>query len=385
MFILSAFHAPFTGKVYPKFAHMELFWQIALTKVDGVGPIVAKKLLQHCGSASHVFKAGKGKLLKIPEVGNYTANSIQNFNDFKKIEEEIRFIEDQKIRIYFYADKEYPFRLKNNEDCPILLYQRGDCDLNSDKILGIVGTRKPTEYGLMFCEKLLSQLKGHGITTVSGMAYGIDVCAHKHSLMNQIPTIGVFAHGLDRVYPSLHRKYVDRILENKGGFVTEFLSGTNPERENFPKRNRIVAGLCDALIVIETAKRGGSMITSELAWQYDRCLFAVPGRYNDPKSEGCNFLIKTNRASLLEQPEDLLKSMLWNKTDTNKLFQKTLPIDLPPEVQLILQLFEKNKVYEIDALMKDSELSGSKIALSLLDLEFRGHIRTLPGKRYQRI
>ncbi|MFM9945153.1 MAG: DNA-processing protein DprA [Bacteroidia bacterium] len=362
---------------------MELQYQIALTLVDGVGPVTAKNLISYCGSASAVFKAKKSTLVKIPEIGEVTANAVLAFKDFKKAEDELKFIEKHKIKTFFYADKGYPYRLKSTPDCPVILYQLGNFDLNAEKIIGIVGTRKPTEYGKQFCEKLLEDLSGTGATVISGMAYGIDVCAHKAALKNKLPTVGVLAHGLDRLYPADHKKYAKSMMENKGGLITEFLSGTNPDRENFPKRNRIVAGLCDALIVVETAQRGGSMITAELAWQYDRTLMALPGRSGDEKSAGCNFLIKTNKAEMIENSLDLVRSLGWDVQSKTPPSQRALPIDLNPEETLLWNMFKEKPLMEIDEIIGVSSLSSSQAALTLLDLEFKGLIKTLPGKRFQ--
>lgn len=351
--------------------------------MDGVGPVIAKNLISYCGSASAVFKAKKSTLLKIPEIGEVTAKAVLAFTDFKKAEDELKFIEKHKIKTLFYASPDYPYRLKSTPDCPVILYQLGNADLNAEKIIGIVGTRKPTEYGKQFCEKLLEDLSGTGATIISGMAYGIDVCAHKAALKNDLPTVGVLAHGLDRLYPADHKKHVKPMMASNGGLITEFLSGTNPDRENFPKRNRIVAGLCDALIVIETAQRGGSMITAELAWQYDRTLMALPGRTNDEKSTGCNFLIKTNKAEMIENSLDLVRSLGWDVESKLPPSQRSLPIDLSPEETLLWNMFKEKPMMEIDEIIGVSSLSSSQAALTLLDLEFKGLIKTLPGKRFQ--
>jgi DNA processing protein len=367
------------------FASLELVAQIALTLVEGVGPVIAKNLISYCGSASAVFKTKRSLLLKIPEVGEYVANSVLAFKDFAKAEEELLFIEKHKIKTYFYGEQGYPYRLKENADCPVILYQLGNADLNSEKIIGIVGTRIPTEYGKHFCEKLIEDLSGSNIMVVSGMAYGIDVCAHRAAIKHGLPTVGVMAHGLDRLYPAEHKKHVKSMINKGGGLVTEFLSGTNPDRENFPKRNRIVAGMCDAIIVVETAKRGGSMITAELAWQYDRTLMALPGRSRDEKSEGCNFLIKSNKAEMIENASDLLASKGWDKSAIVPPSQRQLPLDMSDSELKLLHLFKKKNVCEIDEIIGISGMSSSQTALTLLDLEFKGYIKTLPGKRFQMI
>lgn len=362
---------------------MELLNQIALTQIEGVGNVLAKNLISYCGSATDVFKTKKSLLLKIPDIGEYTAKSIISFSDFSKAEKEVKFIEQHNIKTYFYASQNYPYRLKSNNDCPILLYQLGDADINTDKIISIVGTRKPTEYGKNFCENLIENIAETNTTIISGMAYGIDICAHKAALKNNLPTVGVLAHGLDRLYPAEHKKFAKNIIENGGSLLTEFLSGTNPDRENFPKRNRIVAGLSDAVIVIETAIRGGSMITAELAWQYDRVLMALPGKINDEKSAGCNFLIKTNKAEMIENAVDLLHSLGWDIIKGNNIKQKELPINLSEDEMLIYNLLNEKKFIEIDEIISISGLNSGKVALTLLDLEIKGFIKSLPGKRFQ--
>ena len=351
--------------------------------MDGVGPVLAKNLISYCGSASEVFKAKRSTLLKIPVIGEVTASAVLAFKDFSKAEAELKFIDKHNIKTYFYASKDYPYRLKSIPDCPVILYQLGNADLNPDKIIGIVGTRKPSEYGKNFCEKLIAELTETGVTVISGMAYGIDICAHKAALKHQLPTVGVLAHGLDKMYPAEHKKYALEMALKQGGVVTENLSGTIPERENFPKRNRIVAGLCDALIVIETARKGGSMITAELAWEYDRTLMALPGRNIDNNSAGCNYLIKTNRAEMIENTEDLLQTMRWDAPNKVLPAQRALPLDLSKEESLIWNLLKEKNLMEIDEIISVSSLSSSQAALTLLDLEFKGYIKPLPGKRFQ--
>ncbi len=362
---------------------MELLYQIALTQINGVGAVLAKNLISYCGSASEVFKTKKSTLLKIPDIGLFTANSVLAFNDFKRAETELSFIEKNKIKPLFYADPNYSYRLRSTVDCPVLLYQLGAANLNADKIIGIVGTRTPTEYGKQFCDRLVEDLSHTGCMIISGMAYGIDICAHKAALKFGLPTLGVMAHGLDKLYPSVHKKHVDSMILNQGGLVTEFISNTNADRENFPRRNRIVAGLCDAIIVIETARRGGSMITAELAWQYDRNLLALPGRIGDEKSEGCNYLIKTNKAEMIESALDLEKSLGWDMATKLPAAQRSLPIDLSQEETIIWTLIKEKKIIGIDEIVSVSTLGNSRVALTLLDLEFKGFIKSLPGKRFQ--
>lgn len=351
--------------------------------VNGVGPVIAKHLLSNCGNASAVFKTGTSQLRKIPEVSEQVAQSIIRFKDFARAEDEVRFMEQNGIQALFYTDPGYPWRLKSNADCPILLYQRGNTNLNSDRMLAVVGTRMPTDTGRNFCEQLITDLQSEGITVVSGMAYGIDICAHRSALKNHLQTVGVLAHGLDRLYPAAHQKHIREIVDQGGSLITEFTTGTIPDRENFPKRNRIVAGLCDVVVVVETALKGGSMITAELAWQYDRILMALPGRYNDEKSEGCNQLIQSNKAELIRNADDLLKAAGWNKAPKQVRRQVPIPLNLNEKESILMQLLQQKSPRGIDELVLLSGLSSSQTALTLLDLECNGYLKTLPGKQFE--
>ncbi|HWY12705.1 MAG TPA: DNA-processing protein DprA, partial [Bacteroidia bacterium] len=278
----------------------ELLYQIGLTLINGIGDGHAKNLLTNCGTAKAVFEAQKSDFLKIPGVGEHVANLVINGkNILKEAEKEVRFVEENNITPLFYTDENYPQRLKFCNDSPVLLYYRGNANLNAEKIIAVVGTRLPSEYGIEQAEKFINELKGSGILVVSGLAYGIDVLAHKKSLENDLDTVGVVAHGLDRIYPQAHEGVAMK-MQKKGGILTDFRSGTNPDAVNFPKRNRIVAGMCDALVVVESKRDGGSLITATIANSYNKDVFAFPGRTNDPQSEGCNAFIKMNRASLME-------------------------------------------------------------------------------------
>ena len=272
----------------------DLLYQIALTLIPNIGPVQAKILLQHC-NPDEIFHAKKSFLEKIEGIGAVRAASITAFRDFSKVEEEIKFIEKYKIKPLFIGSKEYPQRLLNCYDSPTILYYKGNADLNASKIIAVIGTRNHTEYGKQLTENLINDLAASNITVVSGLAYGIDALAHKAALKNNLPTIGVLAHGLDQVYPPLHAGLAKDMIKNNGGLLTEFRSYTTPDKHNFPTRNRIVAGMSDATIVIETGIKGGSMITAELANSYNKDVFAFPGKTTDSKRAGCNYLIKSNR------------------------------------------------------------------------------------------
>lgn len=359
-----------------------LLYQIALTLVPGVGDIGAKKLIAYCGSAEGVFKEKRKNLIKIPGLGETTANAILSAKVLDRAGKEIDFTAKHNIKTFFFLDKDYPYRLKNCIDGPVMLYYKGSADLNSDRILGVVGTRRATGYGRDMCRNLIREIAMPGLLVVSGLAYGIDTYAHKSALENQIPTIAVLAHGLDRIYPDQNRGLAEKMIAN-GGLLTDFMSETNPDRENFPKRNRIIAGLCDALVVAETAMRGGAMITANIANSYNRDVFAFPGKTTDNWSEGCNFLIKTNKAALIQSAEDIRYIMQWEDNAKSKSGkQKQLFREFTPEEEIVLKMLEENKEVSFDYLVIESKLTASKIAAILLNLEFDGIVKSLPGKMF---
>lgn len=361
----------------------ELLYQVGLTMLNGIGDGSAKSLLAYCGSAKAVFKSKKTTLLKIPGIGEHGASSvINNKHVLKEAEKELCFIEENQVVPLFFTDPRYPQRLKYCHDGPVLLYYKGNADLNAEKIISIVGTRLPSRYGIEQTEKFIHELHDSGILVVSGLAYGIDILAHKKALENQLSTVGVVAHGHDRFYPQLHET-IARKMYKQGGILTDFRSGTNPDAVNFPKRNRIVAGICDALIVIESKRDGGSLITATIANSYNKDVFAFPGRTNDPQSEGCNAFIKMNRASLIENAADLFYMMSWNtepKIKTEK--QIPLPLNLSADEQKIVDVLKTKKQTHIDEIAYTSGFSVSKVAALLLQLEFSNLVKTLPGKMY---
>lgn len=360
----------------------ELKYQIGITLIEGVGDVVAKKLIAYCGSVEAVFKEKKAALLKVPGIGGNVANAICSQKVIERAEEEIRFIETHSLSPLFYLDKEYPKRLKYCNDGPIMLYARGNMNLNQQKVISIVGTRKATEYGKEICNELVKDLSCHDVVIVSGLAYGIDICAHKAALKNNMETIAVVAHGHDRVYPYVHKPVLNSMYD-KGGMVTEFISKTNPDRENFPKRNRIIAGLADATIVIESTRKGGALITAEIANSYNRDVFAVPGKLEDDSSKGCNWLIKVNKAALIESVKDVEYIMGWQNNETRKKSaQKKMFVDLTLEQEKIIDLLEVGAL-GIDSISLESQMSTSKVASTLTTLEFTGLVKCLPGKVYQ--
>lgn len=361
-----------------------LLYKIAITLIPEIGDITGKKLISYCGGVEAVFREKKNVLMKIPGVGIHLANCIINQAVLKRAEEEIKFIEKFKITPLFYLDKNYPQRLKHCADNPMMLYYKGNADLNSSRIISIVGTRNATEYGKELCNNFIKDVSEMDILIISGLAYGIDACAHKAALENNLKTVGVLAHGLDRIYPHLNKPLAGKMLNN-GGLLTEFISDTNPDRENFPKRNRIVAGISDAVIVVESALKGGALITGDIANSYNRDVFAFPGRIGDKYSEGANNFIKTNRAALIQSAKDLKYIMRWDENDNKSKIpkQQKLFIELTPEEKILVEIMTNEGETGFDKLYLQSKLNMSKVAASLLNLEFEGVVKVLPGKVYK--
>jgi DNA processing protein len=364
--------------------HKDLLHQIALTLVPNIGDVRAKALLETFGDAESIFKTSKKNLENIEGIGSIAANSIKHFADFKICEDEIKFIEKSKITPLFITDKNYPQRLLNCYDSPTLLYYKGNANLNTTKIISIVGTRSNSDYGKNVCDKIIEDLAEQNVLIISGLAFGIDTIAHKASLKNNLKTVGVMAHGLDKVYPAQNKTLAVDML-SQGGILTDFMSGTNPDRQNFPLRNRIVAGICDALLVIESSAKGGSLITAELANSYNKDVFAIPGRVNDSRSEGCNYLIKNNKALLITSADDLLHIMNWKEAPKKVKQQRELFIELTPDEKIITDILKERENIQIDELYFKSGLSSSAVAQALLMLEMQGVVASLPGKVFKLI
>ncbi len=368
----------------PLAMHSQLLYQIALTQIPGIGPVKAKALLAYCGTPEAIFKERQSALMRIPDIGEVTSASIQllKTDALLRAEKEVSFIEKNAIEVLFYTDKKYPERLRLCDDGPIILFSRGTMDLNTQRIISVVGTRNATSYGKGFCEQLLSGIAHLKPLVVSGLAYGIDICAHRHAMNLGIQTVGVMAHGLDVVYPSLHLSAA-REMENNGGLISEFVSQTKMSPEFFPMRNRIVAGIADCTIVIESDVKGGSLITAHLANSYGREVFALPGRHNDKLSAGCNHLIRKNIAAILSSPEDLIQYMNWDKDETPKPKQLKLLQNHSEEEATIITLLQKQGKLHIDQLTEHSGLTHGKLSGILLSLEFGGIVKSLPGKVFE--
>lgn len=350
--------------------------------VPNVGAVHARMLLEHFGNAENIFKANRKDLIHLEGIGEIKAHSIKSFLHFKKVEEEIKFIDKYQINPLFIQSENYPQRLLNCYDAPIMLYYKGMANLNQAKIISIIGTRNNTDYSKQLVDDLLEDLISDEVIIVSGMAYGVDAIAHKISIQKNIPTVAVLAHGFNSMYPSIHKNLAKEMVAN-GGLLTEFLHDVKADKHNFPKRNRIVAGIADCTIVVETAIKGGSMITAELANSYNRDVFAFPGKVYDTKSDGCNYLIKTNKAVLLTNAQQLKENMGWLEIKKNKKKQKELFIQLTNDEELIVKILQKSDTVHIDEIYISSGLSSSQSAAAILSLELQNVIGSLPGKMYK--
>lgn len=356
----------------------EKTFQIALHLVHGLGPATYVQLIQEYGSAEAVFSQSEEDLEQY--VGKAAVReAIRQRTTLKRAEKEYNYCEKNRISILNFTDSAFPQRTLYYDSTPRLLFYRGEADLNTHKIVSIVGTRNATEHGRIHCQKIVESLQDHQCLIVSGLAYGIDIASHKMALRYGLPTVGVVAHGLDNLYPAEHKNTANKMLE-KGGLLTEFPSGTEMVRELFPMRNRIVASMCDALIVVESARKGGSLITANFANEYGKDVFAVPGRPGDEFSEGCNLLIKSHRAHMYEEHKDLEYILRWGKPP--KVTQGELFVELSEGQTAIVNAIRQKSECSIDELSAVLDIPTSKLAADLLQLELKSLIKSLPGKRY---
>ncbi len=363
----------------------DLQYKIGISLIPNVGPILTRRLLTTIGSPEGVFRESPSRLRKIPGFGEFLINQIQNPDILTKAEQEIAFINKFKIKHLFYTDVNYPLRLKQCEDAPVIFYFKGDVDWNSNKIISIVGTRSATEYGREVCMKLIEGCveRGHQPIIVSGLAYGIDITAHREALKNGLLTVAVLGHGFHTIYPAIHTS-IARDISHQGALLTEFSSQTKPDPSNFIRRNRLIAGLSDATIVIESGIKGGALITADIASSYNRDVLAFPGRVGEPYSRGCNFLIKTNRAALIESAKDLEYCLQWDMFKKEPK-QKTLFAETTKEEDAILDLLRTENELSVDFICLKSNFPVNKVSGLLLNLEFKGLIKSLPGKMYKAI
>ena len=361
----------------------ELIYVLALQHVPKIGDLTAKKMIGHCGSAEAVLKEKKHNLLKIDGIGTTTISELNDTQFLKDAENELHFIKENQLQCLYFMDDNYPDKLKHCIDGPILLFQSGNVNLKKKRIISIVGTRKITTNGIVFCENLVEQLEVYNPVIVSGFAYGTDITAQKAALKYNLQTIGCLAHGLNQIYPPSHKKYVVDIEKN-GGFVTDFWSTDVFDRNNFLKRNRIIAGLSEATIVIESAEKGGSLVTAEIANSYNRDVFAVPGRVNDIQSSGCNNLIKYQKAHMLTNPLDVPYILNWELEDLKKpTVQKQLFVELDENEKTIYKYLKENNKQMLDVIAIECSMPIFKVASILLNMELKGVIRPLPGKLFE--
>ncbi|OON69482.1 DNA-processing protein DprA [Hymenobacter sp. CRA2] len=357
--------------------------EVALTLLPGVGPLVTRQLIAYLGSAQNVLDAPPAKLLKVPGVGPALVNVLRNAAPaLRQAEQMLRRAEKDGVQLLYYTRPDYPARLRPVPDAPALLYYQGTADLNAPRTLAVVGTRQATDYGREQTEKLIKGVAPYQPLIVSGLAYGIDIVAHRAALQEGLPTIGVMATGLDIIYPAAHRRTAEKMLE-QGGLLTEFPFGTQPDKYNFPARNRIIAGLTDATVVVEAAKKGGALITAELAQDYNREVLAVPGRLDQPASEGCNHLIRNQQAVIYTGPQDVEQLLNWDGALQPTPAAPSLnPADFSPDEFRLLEVLLAHKEKQIDELSWQAQLPINQVSTLLLGLEFRGVVRALPGKKF---
>ncbi len=363
--------------------HEDLFYVLALLKVEGVGSIYAKKLLEHYASPSEIFKDSPKDWLRLG-LKSLATKSIDKDRLFKAAEAELSFIEQNQITATYFKETDYPSALEHCSDAPVMLFSKGHFNLKNRKIISIVGTRQATAVGIEFCRQLISDLAPLDPVIVSGYAYGIDIAAHVSAQENNLTTLGVLAHGLDQIYPKKHQKYAPKMMHN-GGFITEFTSASEPIRENFIRRNRIVAGLSEATIVIESALKGGSLITAQMANDYGREVFAVPGRVHDTMSQGCHLLIKTHRAQILTSAADLVYQLNWDLQKPPKIRQQQLFFELEPTEQKIYDFLKTTGKEQMDWIARGCDIPVYELSSLLLQMELKGLVCPLPGKYFEAV
>lgn len=365
--------------------HDSLRYQIGISLIPRLGPVLIRRLITHFGEPEGVFKEKHSELLKVPGFGEKLARQLRSKEILDQADKEIEYISRNDITPVFYLDEGYPRRLRQCEDAPAIFYLKGNADLDKPKVLSIVGTRNATEYGKEICCNLIRGLAGHhtDLLVVSGLAYGIDICAHKEALEQNLDTVAVLGHGLSVIYPSLHKSTAQKITM-QGALLTEFPSKEIPDAPNFVRRNRIIAGLADATVVVESGEKGGALITADIANSYNRDVFAFPGRVKDKYSIGCNRLIKYNRAALIEDFRDLEYMMGWQNEQKPAGTQKKLFVDLDDDEKQIMKLLEEKDELSIDRIAACCSLPVSKISYLLINLEFKGLVKCLPGKLYRK-
>jgi len=375
--INNSMHNYFSERMEPDM----IYYLLALQSVEGIGCRGARKLIDHFGSAKAALEAGEKLLLEVGGIGPKLVQNLKSGEIYRKADLEMETIEKYRLKVTSFFDREYPEHLRHCEDAPVLLFYKGKMDLAKRHIISIVGTRKMTSYGATFTKRLFTELEKYDPVIISGLAYGVDILAHRLALEYELETIGVLAHGLDRVYPRAHYKTALQMME-RGALLTEFWTGTSPERENFVKRNRIIAGMSETTLVIESSEKGGSLITADLASSYHREVFAVPGRSTDPFSAGCNHLIKTHRASMLTDARDLAYMLNWEPIREYSNRKKEI-YSLNAKEKALFEIIQKHGKIQADHLSQKSGLPIKDVLSTLLRLELYGRIRELPGKHFE--
>ncbi|MFN4299284.1 MAG: DNA-processing protein DprA [Thermaurantimonas sp.] len=365
----------------------ELYHFLALQLVPGIGNTLSKTLISYHKTAVGIFKASVKNLARTPGIGETLANRIKEFIQVerKTIDKEWEFLQKNSIRVLPFYSSEFPEKLKALSVSPAILFVKGNIHLNNHRMVAIVGTRKATAYGVNVTKKIVEDLKPFNVCIVSGLAYGIDIAAHKAALEAEIPTVAVVAHGLDRIYPPSHTAVANRMAEN-GGIVSEYFRGVKPDKENFPVRNRIVAGMSDVIIVVEAAETGGALITADFARNFKRDVFAVPGRIGDTYSEGANALINSGKAYMYTKVDDLLQKLQWDEhgqQERVRVVQTNLFPELTEVEQRLFDIVRKADKIHIEQLRDAADLPISQLIPILTELEIKGAIIGLPGKMYQ--
>ncbi len=358
---------------------------LRLLHVPNIGDVIAKRLIAACGSPTAVFDDKPYQLLKIEGIGKVTLNGLYDLEHLEAAEKEYEFVQNNEIEYSYFLDADYPSYLKHCIDAPVLLFKRGNIDFENRKIISVVGTRNITNYGSAFCESFIAEIAPLNPIIVSGFAYGVDIAIQKAAMGHGLQTIGCLAHGLNQIYPKVHKKYMQKVEKN-GGFVTEFWSISNPDRENFLKRNRIIAGMSEATVVVESAEKGGSLVTADIANSYDRDVFAVPGRTSDKYSTGCNNLIKQQKARVITSVADLIYLLGWEiDQKPKKEVQKQLFVELDATEKEIYSYLQSNGKQLLDTVALECKLPVFRVSSTLLNMEMKGVVRPLPGKLFEAI
>lgn len=357
--------------------------KISVSMIPGAGSIFTRKLIGITGSPEALLAEPKKNLLKIPKLPASVVDQIVSGAFIKRAETELDFVLKHNIDVAFFQDNNFPQRLNECYDAPVLLYHKGNINFNNRKMVSIVGTRRNTKYGINMTEKIVGGLAdaGQDVTIVSGLAFGIDILAHKAAVRNNLDSFAVLAHGLDDLYPKVHADTAKEMLK-KGGLVSEYTQSTIPDAANFVKRNRVVAGISDVTLVIESGYKGGAMITANLAFSYDREVMAVPGEVGKYYSQGCNWLIKNNKAAVLESADDLIKLMNWDVMANKIPVQKKIFVDLNENEEKIFKLLQDKQKASLNTIGIETELPINTVSMSLLNMELQGIIKSEPGNMF---